>query len=263
MTTEQLSSRKNTILRTVVETHIETSQPVGSKYIAEKYAFSFSPATVRNDMCELEERGYLTHPHTSSGRIPTDHGYRYYLDHMPFEQILPAGYFDKAAQELAPAPGEGGVEDLLDRVSLMLSAMSQEVGLTLLPFPGSRSSERPERLKLSLQGLAHILEKPEFQDVRKARCLLGAMEEKITLMNWVLRHANAEHVSVSVGHEHEHEALEDCAIVTARYHAGEGRQGVIAIVGPKRMAYRQIVPLVSRMAVAVGDVLEHRESEDR
>lgn len=260
---ETLSPRKNTILRTVVETHIETSQPVGSKYIAEKYAFSFSPATVRHDMGELEERGYLTHPHTSSGRIPTDHGYRYYLDHTPFEQVLPAGYLDRAARELVSVPGEEGVEDLLERVSLMLSAMSREVGLTLLPFPGSRSAEHPERLKLSLQGLAHILEKPEFQDVRKARCLLSAMEEKITLMNWVLRHASAEHVSVSVGHEHEHEALEDCAIVTARYSVGEGRQGVIAILGPKRMAYRKIIPLVSRMASVVGDILESTESEAR
>jgi heat-inducible transcriptional repressor len=64
-----------------------------------------------------------------------------------------------------------------------------------------------------------------------------------------------------VGREHEHEALEDCAIVTAPCGAGEGRQGVIAILGPKRMAYRKIIPLVSRMAVVVGDILEHRELE--
>ncbi|MBI4711029.1 MAG: hypothetical protein HY767_00985, partial [Candidatus Omnitrophica bacterium] len=83
---ETLSLRQNDILRGVIETHIETTQPVGSRSIAEKYAISFSPATIRHEMGALEEMGYLTHPHTSSGRLPTDHGYRYYLDHTSFEE---------------------------------------------------------------------------------------------------------------------------------------------------------------------------------
>jgi heat-inducible transcriptional repressor len=132
-----------------------------------------------------------------------------------------------------------------------------------MPFQEASAFEKPGRLKLSLQGLAYMLEKPEFQDVRRVRNLLGVFEEKVALMQWVLTHADPEHVSVSVGREHSNEALEDCAIVTARYTAGKNRQGVIAILGPKRMAYRQIIPLVSRMAVAVGDILEHREPEAR
>ena len=130
-----------------------------------------------------------------------------------------------------------------------------------MPFAEVPVPEKPDRLKLSLQGLSYMLEKPEFQDIRKIKNLLGVFEEKVALMRWVLTHADPEHVSVSVGREHEHEALEDCAIVTARYAAGKNRQGVIAILGPRRMAYRQIIPLVSRMAAAVGDILESREPE--
>ena len=121
--------------------------------------------------------------------------------------------------------------------------------------------EKVERRKFSLQGLSYILEKPEFQDVRKVRNLVEVLEEKLALMRWVLTHADSERVSVSVGREHSYEALEDCAIVTARYAAGKNRQGVIAILGPKRMAYRQIIPLVSRMAATVENILESKEPE--
>jgi len=259
---ETLSQRQNNILRGVIETHIETTQPVGSRTFAEKYAFSFSPATIRNEMGALEEMGYLTHPHTSSGRLPTDHGYRYYLDHTSFEDRsgMP---LNRLEDELFPKGGEEKLDEFLDRISLLLSSLSQEIGLTLMPPAEVLASERPERLKLSLQGLSYILEKPEFQDVRKVRNLLGVLEEKAALTQWVLTHAEPEHVSVSVGREHAHEALEDCAIVIGRYAAGEGRRGAIAILGPKRMAYRQIIPLVSRVAAVVGDIFERMEPETR
>jgi heat-inducible transcriptional repressor len=255
---ETLSLRQNDILRGVIETHIETTQPVGSRSIAERCAISFSPATIRHEMGALEEMGYLTHPHTSSGRLPTDHGYRYYLDHTSFQESS-SEPLNRLGEELVPSAGSERLEEFLDHVSLLLSSLSQEVGLTLMPAAETPASEKPGRSKLSLQGFSHMLEKPEFQDVRKIRNLLNVLEEKVALMQWVLTHAGTERVSVSVGREHSHEALEDCAIVTARYAAGKNRQGVIAILGPKRMAYRQIIPLVSRMAVTVGDILEQRE----
>jgi heat-inducible transcriptional repressor len=257
---ETLSPRQKDILRGVIETHIETTQPVGSRLIAEKYAISFSSATIRNEMGALEDMGYLTHPHTSSGRIPTDHGYRYYLDHTAFEEAAPAS-LPPLDQELGPWVGRGMLEDFLDHVSLLLSSLSQEVGMTLMPGGELSATELAERRRCSLQGLPYILEKPEFQDVRKVRNLVGILEEKVALMRLLLTHVDPNHVSISVGREHAHEALEDCSIVTARYNAGKDRQGVIAILGPKRMPYRRIVPLVSRMAAVVGEILEQKEPE--
>ena len=105
------------------------------------------------------------------------------------------------------------------------------------------------------------IEKDKLLQMYYQMLLIRFFEEKVALMRWVLTRANPQHVSVSVGREHSHEALEGCAIVTACYAAGKNRQGAIAILGPKRMAYRQIIPLVSRMAVTVGDILEHRELE--
>ncbi len=134
---ETLSLRQNDILRGVIETHIETTQPVGSLSIAEKYATSFSPATIRYEMGALEEMGYLTHPHTSSGRLPTDHGYRYYLDHTSFNDHSGES-LNRVAEELVPAAGnDDRLEEFLDHVSLLLSSLSQEVGLTPDALRGS------------------------------------------------------------------------------------------------------------------------------
>ncbi len=257
---ETLSPRQKDILRGVIETHIETTQPVGSRLIAEKYAISFSPATIRNEMGALEELGYLTHPHTSSGRVPTDHGYRYYVDHTSFDAAV-SHPLERLGETLGPVAGRGVLEDFLDHVSLLLSSLSQEVGLTLMPAAEITAAELAERRKCSLQGLPYILEKPEFQDVRKVRNLVGILEEKLALVRLLLSHADPNQVSVSVGRENSNEALEDCAIVTARYAAGKDRQGVIAILGPKRMPYRRIIPLVSRMAAAIGEILEPKEPE--
>lgn len=131
-----------------------------------------------------------------------------------------------------------------------------------MPFSEPSLSERLARRRLSLQGIPRILEKPEFQNIRKVRPLLSACEEKSTLTHWLVKNADADHVAVSVGREHDHEALEDCAIVMARYSVAGSRKGAIAILGPKRMPYRRIIPLVSRMAGVVGEILERMERED-
>ncbi len=256
---ETLSERQQVILRGVVEIHIETSLPVGSCSVAQRYPLFSSPATIRNEMGALEEMGYLTHPHTSSGRIPTDHGYRYYLDHNVFEDMEPQNLFEKLSEELyQESVAEQKVEDFLERISSGLSSLTQEVGLMLLPIPDSPGTEEADRLRLSLQGLSHILEKPEFQDVQKVKNLIYALEEKNALKRWLLKNAcgTQKPIVVSIGREHEHEALEDCAIIMARYSMGDQKQGTLAILGPKRMAYRRMIPLVSQMAMRVGELLQ-------
>src|SRR5712691_241850 len=77
---EQLSERELRVLEAVVQTYIETAEPAGSQTIARRFGLGVSPATIRNTMSELEEKGYLFHPHTSAGRVPTDRAYRLYVD---------------------------------------------------------------------------------------------------------------------------------------------------------------------------------------
>ncbi|MCS7219763.1 MAG: heat-inducible transcriptional repressor HrcA [Anaerolineae bacterium] len=86
---ELLTPRRQAILGLVVRAYIETAQPIGSKSLVERYRLRYSPATIRNELAALEEMGYLTHPHTSAGRVPTEEGYRYFVEHLLGEVELP------------------------------------------------------------------------------------------------------------------------------------------------------------------------------
>lgn len=257
---EPLSPRQQSILNRVVDTYIETSQPVGSRSITglytEIYRDSYSPATVRHEMGILEEQGYLTHPHTSAGRVPTDLGYRFYVDNgIPFganSRDLLRSYAD----ELKAAADEK--ETLAERVSSLLSKMAEEVGVTL--FPQSDASRKGgRRFKLFLEGISRILEKPEFQNVGKARPLLKALEEKIELGDWLDQRPASREISISIGQENCSEAFHDCAVISARYVIGGEPVGVLAVIGPRRMRYGLIVPLVEQMAELISGILKEMD----
>src|SRR3984893_10781188 len=98
----ELDERKAAILRAIVEEHITTAQPVGSQTIARSRGLGVSSATVRNDMTVLEREGYLVQPHTSAGRVPTDLGYRFFVDHFT-RPDLPAGQ-RRAGADFFPRP---------------------------------------------------------------------------------------------------------------------------------------------------------------
>src|SRR5512136_716698 len=103
---EQLTPRQETLFGLLVQEYVKTAAPVGSRVLVESYGLQFSPATVRNDLARLEELGYLTHPHTSAGRVPTDEGYRYFVARLLGDVTLPlqerrtiAHQFHQARQE--------------------------------------------------------------------------------------------------------------------------------------------------------------------
>src|SRR3954469_17912707 len=112
-----LDERKATILRAVVEENIDTAQPVGSGHIAP--AVSVSSATVRNDMVTLEQEGFLHQPHTSAGRVPTDKGYRFFVDSLEGSAALAAGDPRQIRTFFAEAHGE--LEEMLADTSRLLS----------------------------------------------------------------------------------------------------------------------------------------------
>src|SRR4029077_10037384 len=107
---ETLENRKRKLLQAVIYQYIRTAKPVGSQVIVDKYNFGLSTATVRNLLSDLEKEGFLTHPHTSAGRIPTDKGYRFYVDSLLEIQTMAAAEEDKIRKEYAAKSKE--VEDL-------------------------------------------------------------------------------------------------------------------------------------------------------
>ncbi len=253
-----ISLRQETILSCVVETHIETAAPVGSNTLRERYHMDYSPATLRHEMGSLEERGYLTHPHTSSGRVPTDRGYRYYVDHA-VEASAPAETFERVEGDLLGLSRQAReTESLMEDVSRLVSACAREASFILIPNAQGTSSNR---VRLYLQGSMHILDKPEFQDVSKVRNLFRIFEEKSRLAEWISSQQSPnQEVSIRIGQENKPEAFHDCSVISAQYDLPEGVTGTIAIVGPKRMRYSQTIPLVSRMAGLMKQILDDRIS---
>lgn len=126
-----LDERKTSILRAIVEEYISTAQPVGSSHIAKFFGFSVSPATVRNEMAALEHDGYLAQPHTSAGRVPTDKGYRFFVDHL-----TPAGRLDSASQARVGEffdNAHGRLEETLQRTSMLLAQLTNYAAVVLGP----------------------------------------------------------------------------------------------------------------------------------
>ncbi len=128
---DKLDARKSAILRRVVQEHIETAQPVGSAHVVRDPRIDVSPATVRADMAALERDGYLMHPHTSAGRVPTEKGYRYFVDHIADPETLDPARQDQVAAFFAHAQGE--LERMLRDTSQLLSRLTDHAAVVVAP----------------------------------------------------------------------------------------------------------------------------------
>jgi len=152
MSEGDLGDRKATVLRVLVEEYVRTGEPVGSETIAERAAIGVASATIRNEMSALEELGYLSHPHTSAGRIPTDLGYRYYVDTLPSGGKLREAQRRAISEFYAEAMID--MEEILKGTTQLLSRLTQYAGLAVAP---SATDERVLRIELIELGSALLL----------------------------------------------------------------------------------------------------------
>ncbi len=143
-----LTDRERQVLEAVVRTYVDTAEPAGSRSVTRRFDLGVSPATVRNTMSDLEEKGYLYHPHTSAGRVPTDQAYRIFVDHL----IRPSRLTPEEEGRLALALDGGGasaVEDLVRRATRALGLLSQELGVALGPRLASVVLDRLDLVRIS------------------------------------------------------------------------------------------------------------------
>lgn len=246
-----LSTRQQSLLNRIIEIHIETAQPVGSQTLTDVYTglyrSFYSPATVRAEMGQLEDMGYLTHPHTSAGRVPTDLGYRYYVDHGLKEENPSEDVLSRMDEELSQASEEA--ETFAEYASRILSQLTGEVSLIVI-------SDSKRRYRLFFQGSSCMLEKPEFQDVSRVHPILKSLE-KTGLAEWLFSRTPKEGVSVTIGQENESDAFRGCSIVTTRSGNEKNHHGAVGVLGPSRMKYSKTLPLVAQMAKRMKRVLEN------
>jgi heat-inducible transcriptional repressor len=338
---EKLSERSRQILEAIIDDYIRTAEPVGSRSVTRRHGLSLSPATVRNVMSDLEEMGFLSSPHTSAGRVPTDKAFRFYVD-----SLLQVGTIHQDQQEEIRRHYRGhgrDVGEILKETSRVLSSISHYIGIVIAPrfaanvfrqiefvklcgrrilailvsesgivqnrivesdedldaedlvrmsnylnglLKGLTISEVKRRivgemenekvrydsllsraLKLSeqtlddstadvfIEGQINILEQPEFSDVEKMKDIFRAFEEKSQLITLLDRCMDAERVNIFIGAENFLSRMNQLSVVTAPYASGPNTIGVLGVIGPTRMGYDRVIPIVDYTARILSELL--------
>ena len=234
-----MSSRRLEILRAIVDEYVATQEPVGSKSIADHHGLGISPATIRNEMAILEEEGLITQPHTSAGRIPTDRGYRVFVDKLA--AVKPLSTAERRAIETF-LDSSNDLEELLKRSAKLLADITKQVAVVTYPILGE------SREKLAISGTAHLARSGEDLGFTLSP-ILEALEEQVVL----LRLLNEVHptVHVRIGSEQTETNLQTTSLVTVGY--GDAAQlGAVGVLGPTRMDYAGSMAAVDAVARYVG-----------
>jgi len=151
----ELTDRERTVLEAVIRTYVEFAEPAGSRTVQRRFRLGVSPATVRNTMSDLEEKGYLFHPHTSAGRIPTDRAYRFFVDRIMRPTALSEAERDLLVQEIDTSSTE--VERMVRRATRALSLLAMELGVAIAPRLESAVLERLELVRASSHKVLMVL----------------------------------------------------------------------------------------------------------
>ncbi len=341
---EGFSERKKNILCAVIKDYINTALPVSSNTISRSHNIGLSPATVRNIMAELEEMGYLTQPHTSAGRAPTDKGFRFYVD-----TLLEHRQLNKKEQERIKdlyTLNRFDINEIMMDTSRILSLFSENMGIVLSPKLANTKIKKLElvlvkegcimviivsgsgvvynrivnikdkikqsdidrmsnflntiasgltlnRLKIKILGemkkeknlfdrllkraleigktavmeaevkediyiggRANILNQPEFKDFKTMKRLLKTFEEKHVLINILDQCMDSRGLQVLIGSENEETAVSGCTLITMPYAFYGEPSGTLGVIGPTRMDYAKVIPLVEYTAGLVSNVLQ-------
>ena len=236
-----LSDRRQRVLAALIEEYVARALPVGSRTIAERYGLGVSSATVRNDLSALEEEGYIKQPHTSAGRIPTDHGYRAFVD-----ELVESGTLDEdeataeSIENLKRSATE--LDDLLEKTSKALSQFTDCLSVVTPP-----DFTHPRRL-----GIMSLMRQPEFAYTEALLPIMQVLEDDTVLLHVLDSSAPDDEPHVRIGSENEAEQLSGVSVVACRYGIGADG-GVVAVIGPTRMNYTKAITAVRIASRALGE----------
>lgn len=227
-----IKERKDRILGYAIDQYIKTVSPVSSQCIAKLYKVDLSSATIRNILADLEDSGYLTHPHTSAGRIPTEKGYRYYVDNLMQEIHLLEEEKTRIKEEYARESLE--LEILLEKTSEVISEITNYTSIISVEGWGS---------KIICKGTGYIVNYPEYNDLTKIKSILEALERKEKLLDIINRDIE-DRINIFIGQEIEVEDIEGCSLIVSKYDLKDGPSTRVAVLGPTRMNYERVISML-------------------
>lgn len=228
-----MENRQETILSAIIREYVDMAIPVGSGLLSEKYDLDLSPATIRMEMQDLEKEGYLYQPHTSAGRIPTDRGFRYFVDILMEDKELSLKEQRSLQVEILKLKAQNRM--LARTTAKLLSALSNNLAVS-----GIVDSE-----DFYKSGVQRLFSQPEFSNlssVCKIAEVVDFLDENIDLLSRELKNKNE--IEVYIGKENPVIKSDECSMVVSKYNLKSGEEGLLAIVGPKRMKYSHNVSLI-------------------
>jgi len=344
-----LSEREQVLLKVLVGSYIREGQPVGSRALSRESGLALSSATIRNIVADLEQLGFVSSPHTSAGRIPTDKGYRFFVDSLlkartPIEDDP---VFAELRRQLDAARDDpkalvAAASQLLSNVTRLAGVVTlpraQQASITQIEFVGLSDNralvilvfndrevqnriihleryhaadelrraanfltercrgktlqqvraeilkemqdaretmntlmkdaitvaervfktDEPNRMDYVLAGETNLMGAGELSSVDKLRRLFEAFNEKRDILNLLDHSLRADGVRIFIGQESGYRILDDVSMVTAPYSADNEVVGVIGVIGPTRMAYERVIPIVDVTAKILGAALARR-----
>lgn len=233
-----MTERQKSILNAIVEQYAEVASPVGSSLLAK--AFNVSSATIRAEMAELEREGFIMQTHTSSGRVPTDKGYRFYVNQLneQNEKKLPEGRAEKA---LAARVQQAGAPERMIRNAVdTLVELTHNLGLATI---GNQ---------LYMSGLSNLFAQPEFISGEQAQQVARLLDN---LEPWLREAAPNKPLSVYIGQENPVGRSAGASLVISRFRSPFSDRSYIGTLGPTRQSYRDVMTLVERAGRELEDVL--------
>lgn len=233
-----LSPRQQKILIATIEKYVRSVDPVGSEELMREHKFPFSSATIRSEMAELEKGGYLYQPHTSAGRIPTDKGYRFFVNYVT----------EKRLQRMERVEQQKLEEELL-KLRLREKMLARTLARLLSTFSHNLAITGLLREKEFFEsGIKDLVSQPDWEstdEICQIAEMLDYLDENINSLATELK---PRQVKTFIGKENLFTETGDCAIVISQCYLPGGEKGVVAILGPKRMEYKKNISIIEQVA---------------
>ena len=234
-----LTQRQIEILKQIVKEYIDTANPIGSETLEKKYDLGVSPATIRNEMAEMVSKGYLSKPHTSAGRIPTSKAMKLYVNELMKEKDLSVAEEVEAKEK---------IWDVREQESAFLRAATQR----LAEKTGTLAIAKTTDGNFFCAGYSNILEMPEFYDIDVTKNLLSLLDNA-SYFDTVFGQIH-EKFAVVLGDDLELALFKPYSFVFSKFHTRNNHEGSIGVVGPARLRYENIVPIVRYYGSLIDDV---------
>lgn len=232
-----MTDRQKQILSAIVEQYAEVASPVGSNLLAK--AFAVSSATIRSEMVELERLGFITQPHTSAGRVPTDKGYRFYVNNL--SEYKDASSERRGERALSARVQDSGVPERAIRNAVdTLVELTHNLGLATI---GNQ---------LYMSGLSNLFGQPEFMQAGQVQQVARLLDN---LEPWLREAAPNQPLSVYIGNENPIGRSAGCSLIISRFQSPYSDKSYIGVLGPTRQSYRDVMMLVRQAGETLEEVL--------